>query len=160
MTSRPEPKRLPPLLRKAWYGLNQAFRQRVAHLGITPDQFSILRWLIEGDPGGLTQRQIKDLMASDPNTITSTLRRMEKAGLVARREHEVDRRARRVTVLEHGRATFQSARELAMDLQKQIMRSIPEPRRDRFLTDLESLGNACGAALEKDTAGIKHSGAI
>ena len=33
----PAPKRLPVLLRRAWYGLNQAFRQRVAHLGITPD---------------------------------------------------------------------------------------------------------------------------
>ncbi|MES2573088.1 MAG: hypothetical protein V4710_23900, partial [Verrucomicrobiota bacterium] len=51
---RPDRKRLPPLLRRAWYGLNQAFRQRVAHLGITPDQYSILRWLSEGDPRGLT----------------------------------------------------------------------------------------------------------
>ena len=37
-------KRLPVLLRRAWYGLNQSFRQRIAHLGVTPDQFSILRW--------------------------------------------------------------------------------------------------------------------
>ena len=60
-----ELRRMPPLLRRAWYGLNQAFRQRVSHLGITPDQFSILRWLHEGDPAGLTQREITDLMASD-----------------------------------------------------------------------------------------------
>ena len=39
------PKRLPVLLRRAWYGLNQAFRQRIAHLDLTPDQFCILRWL-------------------------------------------------------------------------------------------------------------------
>ena len=80
----PEIKRLPVLLRRAWYGLNQAFRQRVAPLGLTPDQFSILRWLSEGDPRGLTQRTLTDLMASDPNTITSTLSRMESAGLIAR----------------------------------------------------------------------------
>src|SRR3954469_25322598 len=92
------PKRLPVLLRRAWYGLNQAFRQRVAHLGITPDQFSILRWLSEGDPQGLTQRMLTDLMASDPNTITSTLARMEKSGLIARLPHESDRRANRVKI--------------------------------------------------------------
>src|SRR6187455_3416669 len=92
----PDRRRLPPLLRRAWYGLNQAFRQRVAHLGITPDQYSILRWLSEGDPQGLTQRVITDLMASDPNTITSTLSRMEAAGLVSRHPHELDRRAHRV----------------------------------------------------------------
>ena len=73
-------KRLPPLLRRAWYALNQAFRQRVAHLGLTPDQFSILRWLVEGDPAGLTQRQITDLMASDPNTITSTFPGWKRPG--------------------------------------------------------------------------------
>ena len=80
----PAPKRLPPLLRHAWYGLNQGFRQRIAHLELTPDQFSILRGLSEGDPEGLTQRAISDLMASDPNTITSTLSRMENAGLITR----------------------------------------------------------------------------
>ena len=30
--------RFPLLLRRAWYGLNQAFRRRIVHLGITPDQ--------------------------------------------------------------------------------------------------------------------------
>src|SRR5215217_6070185 len=59
-------RRLPPLLRRAWYSLNQTFRQRIAHLGITPDQYSILRWLHEGDTRGLTQQSITDLMASDP----------------------------------------------------------------------------------------------
>src|SRR4051795_12586285 len=95
----PERKRLPPLLRRAWYGLNQTFRQRVAHLNLTPDQYSILRWLTEGDAAGLTQRQITELMASDPNTITSTLARMEKAGMISRNPHEKDRRAKRVQVL-------------------------------------------------------------
>src|SRR5687768_18085147 len=85
-------KRLPVLLRRAWYGLNQAFRQRISHLGLTPDQFSILRWLSEGDPQGLTQRTLTDLMASDPNTITSTLARMEKSRLITRTPHEQDKR--------------------------------------------------------------------
>ena len=46
----PGNRRLPPLLRRAWYSLNQAFRRRIAHLDITPNQFTILRWLLEGDP--------------------------------------------------------------------------------------------------------------
>ena len=33
---RPERRRLPVLLRRAWYGLNQAFRQRIARMGLTP----------------------------------------------------------------------------------------------------------------------------
>src|SRR4030095_56820 len=108
-TPAPSPRRLPPLLRRAWYGLNQSFRQRIAHLKITPDQFSILRWLSEGDPAGLTQRELTDLMASDPNTITSTLARMEAAGLISRRRHEKDRRAHRVRLRTKGLKTLGQA---------------------------------------------------
>ncbi len=144
-----ELKRLPPLLRRAWYGLNQAFRQRIAHLGITPDQFSILRWLLEHAPIGLTQRELTDLMSSDPNTITSTLSRMEKAGLIARTPHERDRRAHRVIVLDKGRETFANARQIAMALQEQVLSVMPESRRERFLADLELIGNACATALEE-----------
>ena len=147
--SNPMPKRLPVLMRRAWYGLNQAFRQRVAHLGITPDQFSILRWLSEDDPAGITQRRLTDLMASDPNTITSTLSRMEKNGLIARKAHELDRRAHRVKLLPAGRDTFEQAREVAMRLQEQVLVVLPRERRARFLEELESIAEACASKVEK-----------
>lgn len=146
----PEAKRLPPLLRRAWYGLNQAFRQRTAHLAITPDQFSILRWLSEGDPAGLTQRQITRLMASDPNTITSTLARMEKAGLLVRGPHERDRRAHRVQLLPLGLETFEKARQIALRLQEQILAVLPEERREAFLEELAAIATSCAAALETE----------
>ena len=145
----PAPKRLPVLLRRAWYGLNQAFRQRVAHLGITPDQFSILRWLSEDDPAGITQRRLTDLMASDPNTITSTLSRMEKSGLISRQAHELDRRAHRVKLLPAGRETFEQARAVAMELQEQVLATLPQNRRARFLEELEAIAHVCAAAVEK-----------
>jgi hypothetical protein len=42
----PERRRLPILLRRAWYGLNQAFRRRIAKTGVTPDQFTAMRTLL------------------------------------------------------------------------------------------------------------------
>src|SRR2546426_11399240 len=81
----PERRRLPLLLRRAWYGLNQAFRRRIAHLGVTPDQFTVMRTLLEHE--GITQRQLTELMSSDPNTVASVLERMEQANLVARQAH-------------------------------------------------------------------------
>jgi len=148
----PAPKRLPVLLRRAWYGLNQAFRQRVAHLEITPDQFSILRWLSEGDQEGLTQRKLTDLMASDPNTITSTLSRMETVGLIERLPHELDRRAHRVKMLPRGRRTFLKGRKIAMELQDQVLAVLPAERRQQFLDDLEIIGRYCAEVLEKPAA--------
>mgnify|MGYP007011256265 CR=1 FL=1 len=39
----PERKRLPFLLRRSWYLLNQAFRRSISYVGPTPYQFSLLR---------------------------------------------------------------------------------------------------------------------
>jgi DNA-binding MarR family transcriptional regulator len=142
-------RRLPPLLRRAWYSLNQTFRHRIGHLGITPDQYSILRWLHEGDARGLTQQTITDLMASDPNTITSILKRMEKAGLVSRHQHESDRRARRVRIESAGRRTFADAFEVARKLQDEVLAVLPESRRPRFLAELEAVAQACSDASSR-----------
>lgn len=146
----PGPHRIPVLLRRAWYGLNQTFRQRVSHLGITPDQFSILRWLNEDDPGGVTQRRLTDLMASDPNTITSTLSRMEKNGLLERRPHERDRRAHRVRILPKGEQTFSAAQKIAVELQTQVLAVLPTEHRASFLEALATIADACASALRKE----------
>lgn len=147
----PAQRRLPPLLRRAWYSLNQAFRRRITQLGITPDQYSILRWLHEGDPKGLTQREIADLMASDPNTITSILNRMELSGMISRREHESDRRAHRIRVKLRGRNAFAEARQIAAELQKEVLAVLPADRLNTFLEELDIVANACHRALgEKD----------
>src|SRR5881409_2767505 len=97
----PGRRRLPILLRHAWYGLNQAFRRRIAHLGVTPDQFTVMRTLLENQ--GLKQRQLTELMSSDPNTVAALLERMEQAGLVERQSHEKDRRAHRLRLRALGR---------------------------------------------------------
>ena len=149
-------KRLPVLLRRAWYGLNQAFRQRIAHLDLTPDQFSILRWLSEGDPRGLTQRTLTDLMASDPNTITSTLARMEKARLIERRAHESDKRAHRVRLRPQGRRVFEKARNVAIELQQQVMSALPEAEREQFLQNMELLADACAAVTDRSCQKSGH----
>src|ERR1700729_1258673 len=94
----PGRRRLPALLRRCWFNLNQTFRRRIAHTGITPDQFTVMRTLLEGDPKGMTQRELTDLMSSDPNTIASLLERMETAGLLERKAHERDRRANRISL--------------------------------------------------------------
>src|ERR1051326_5034856 len=90
----PGRRRLPILLRHAWYGLNQAFRRRISHLGITPDQFTVMRTLLEA--GGITQSELTGQMSSDPNTVASLLERMEKSGLLERHPHQTDRRGHRL----------------------------------------------------------------
>src|SRR6266478_8648200 len=119
----PQRRRLPPLLRKAWYGLNQAFRRRLAPLGVTPDQFTVMRTLLEN--AGITQRRLTELMSSDPNTVASLLERMEQAGLVERRAHEKDRRANCLRLDPRGRRKYEAAREIAVSMQAEVLSALP-----------------------------------
>jgi DNA-binding MarR family transcriptional regulator len=74
---------------------------------------------------------------------------MEKAGFITRKPHERDRRAHRVQLCETGRRTFEQAREIAIELQNQVLAALPPERRDCFLEELEIVADACAAAIEK-----------
>jgi DNA-binding MarR family transcriptional regulator len=142
-------RRLPPLLRRAWFGLNQTFRRFSAKAGITPDQFTVLRTLVEQEPSHPTQSELSEKITSDPNTITSLLRRMEAGGLIQRRSDAADRRARRIAVKPAGRRVYEQAAPLAWELQNRVLMSLPEERREAFLEDLETIANSCQNALKE-----------
>jgi DNA-binding MarR family transcriptional regulator len=144
----PDRRRLPPLLRRAWYGLNQAFRRRIAHLEITPDQFTVLRTLLESDPAGVTQRDLAKSMTSDPNTVGSLLERMEAAGLVVRKPHEKDRRAHRIQLAPTGRRKYVAGRKIAIALQSEVLLVLPQVAREPFLEHLAMVADACRKAAE------------
>lgn len=148
----PGRRRLPPLLRRAWYSLNQAFRRRIVHARVTPDQFTVMRTLIETEPGEPTQRELAQLISSDPNTIASLLERMEASGLVERVADKADRRARRVRLLPLGRKTYKAVRASALALQSEILAALPEAQREAFLEQLALIAAACAAAAEKSPA--------
>ena len=145
----PDRRRLPPILRRAWYGLNQAFRRRIAHTEVTPDQFTVLRTLLEGDPRGMTQSQLTKVITSDPNTVAALLERMERAGWVERKSHETDRRAHRIRLLPTGKRKFQQVRKLAVALQAEILSVLPEKDREPFLAQLAAVADACRDAAQR-----------
>lgn len=144
----PERRRLPVLLRRAWYGLNQAFRRRIAHTGATPDQFTAMRCLMEGNAMGITQSELTAMMSSDPNTIASLLERMQKAGWIERKQHESDRRAYRIRLKPAGMRKYEELRDIAIGLQSEVLGTVPEGRREDLLADLNAVADACRNAAE------------
>jgi len=143
----PERRRLPLLLRRAWYGLNQAFRRRIAHLDITPDQFTVMRTLLENE--GIRQRELTELMSSDPNTVASLLERMEKAGLIRREKHQKDRRAHQLDLRALGRRKYEEARAIAVETQAEVLYALTEGAREEFLEHLAIVAKACRLAADK-----------
>ncbi len=150
----PDRRRLPPLLRKAWYGLNQSFRRHIAHAGATPDQFTVLRTLHEAK-GGLTQSALTQAMSSDPNTVASLLDRMEKTGWLERRPHATDRRARSISLKPAGKRKYTELRSLAVSLQSKILAVLAESAREPFLEQLSLVADACRDAAEESSPGTK-----
>tara|TARA_A100001037_G_C15049253_1_gene589299 strand:- start:431 stop:937 length:507 start_codon:yes stop_codon:yes gene_type:complete len=144
----PERKRLPLLLRRAWYGLNKAFRRRISHAGATPDQFTVLRTLHEGDPTSMTQSELTRAMSSDPNTVASLLERMEKTGWLERKPHASDRRAKCILLKPSGKRKYTQLRDIAANLQMEILEALPASKREPFLGTIADIANACRDAAE------------
>ena len=141
----PGRRRLPILLRHAWFSLNQTFRRRLAPTGMTPDQYTALRTLSEHEPDGMTQSHLTRVMASDPNTIGALVERLERSGWIARAPHERDRRANRLRLLPAGRRQFQRARKIALALQTEVLSEWSESKREEFLENLAWVSERCRA---------------
>jgi len=142
----PSRRRLPILLRHAWFSLNQTFRRRLAHTGVTPDQFTALRTLMEHELQGLTQSGLNRLIASDPNTVAALVERMEGVGWITRVRHEQDRRANRLRLLPAGRKIYARVRQIAIALQTEVLAGWTERKREEFLEDLADVAERCRKA--------------
>jgi len=144
----PARRRLPILLRHAWYSLNQTFRRRLAHTGVTPDQFTALRTLSEHEPAGLTQSHLTRLIASDPNTIGALVERMERSGWIARVPCDKDRRANRLHLLPAGLKQYNRVRAIGVALQAEVLAKWSEKKREEFLENLAWVSERCRAIAD------------
>ncbi|MBX0299124.1 MarR family transcriptional regulator [Cryobacterium sp. 1639] len=80
-------------------------------------------WLLEKVvvAGPLRMSKLAGWMAVDKSTITTEIRRLEKAGLVNRRSDPSDRRAVLVTATEEGRTAIATHRRLAQDVYETLV---------------------------------------
>ena len=82
--------------------LEQELRRRIEALGVVPGQFAALLALYESD--GVTQAELGDRVQIEQSTMTKTLVRMERDGLVSRAPDPHDRRRTLVWLTDHARA--------------------------------------------------------
>lgn len=136
-------KRFPLLLRSAWFGLNQSFRIRLKAFGLTPDQFTVLRWLHEKKGECIRPSDLAKLMSSDNNTITSIINRMETNRWVKRSPHIHDQRAKQLIIQEAGEALYFKGQAIAHTLEDEIMNSLSEAERLMHLELMHKVSQAC-----------------
>jgi DNA-binding MarR family transcriptional regulator len=106
-------------LRAAYLTVHRRADAHFARQGATADQFVLLALLAHRD--GITQQELVRRASSDPNTVRAMLVLLEGRGLVARKRHPTDGRARCITLTAKGRRVHEKL--FAGD----------QPFRDRFM---------------------------
>lgn len=119
MADLPEPQRhVGNLIRRAQQ-LHLATWARVASPEITSAQYSILAVLAR--VGEASQRELCDEVDLDRSTIADLVRRMEKAGLIARQRAAGDARRNVVTLTEHGAAEHARLVPRVVEVQRELV---------------------------------------
>ena len=91
-------------LRTAYMLMHRQTQSLLSGYGFTAVQYVLLALLNNED--GVTQQELTRRASSDPNTVRAMLLLLERDGLVVRRPHRTDHRARRILLTDKGRRTY------------------------------------------------------
>ena len=140
------------LLRSAYLTLHRQAQQLFAPFGVTADQFVLLTLLVEQD--GVIQQDLVRRSSSDPNTVRAILVLLEKQGLVSRREHEHDGRARMVQLTSKGRSLQRLLMQQSRAFHQAVSANVPKEHWDAVVGCLEGVRESTSA---KRTRGKRKS---
>ena len=113
---------------RLWRASHTQTAAALQSIGLTPALFAVLNYLRARK--GAIQQQIGSAMGIDPSTMVSLVDQLERAGLAKRRTHPQDRRAREVLITPKGRRTLKRARELAEEVEGDVLQGLsPAERR-------------------------------
>lgn len=103
MTSYPEPRavaerELCGLVNGLAQRIAEHVRKRAATLGLTAAQATALREMT----GSMTMRELAERMSCEPSNATFVVDKLEHRGLIERRQHPTDRRAKQLALTPEG----------------------------------------------------------
>lgn len=116
------------LARLFWAGL----QHRIKHLGIVPGQFATLLELWSND--GQTQKELVKKLDIEQATLANTLARMERDGLITRKEHPTDGRAQIIRLTEKAWAIREDAYKAANATNEKALSSLSNEEREQFIS--------------------------
>ena len=111
--------------------LVEMLRKRVAPLGLVPGQFPALLALWEKE--GQTQKELLSMLDIEQATLANTLTRMERDGLIIRKNHPADARARTIHVTERGFSIRDEAYRSVVQINEEILVDLSDAEAKAFL---------------------------
>ena len=118
----------------------------LSEIGVYHGQPPLLFTLRKND--GLSQREIADVLNIAPSTITVMLKRMEKTGLVKRKQDRKDQRISRVYLTDEGSDKCNKAEDALKSLAEECFDGFSREEKEEFKKYLEKMGNNLKEKLE------------
>jgi MarR family transcriptional regulator, lower aerobic nicotinate degradation pathway regulator len=117
---------------RLWRASHTRTAATLQSVGLTPALFAVLNYLRVRE--GAIQQEIGSAMGIDPSTMVSLVDQLERAGLAKRRPHAQDRRAREVLITPKGRRNLKRARELAEEVEDEVLHGLSSAERRHLFT--------------------------
>ncbi|MBV8991534.1 MAG: MarR family transcriptional regulator [Solirubrobacterales bacterium] len=116
---------------RLWRASHTRTAQALGSIGLAPTVFAVLNVL--GAREGTIQQQLSTDMGIDPSAMVKLINELEDAGLAERRRRPNDRRAWEVKITPKGRHTLQQAKQLASDVEDEILGGLTAADRRQLL---------------------------
>jgi len=124
-------------VQRAARSLARIFDDALRPFGLTNGQFSLLMSLNRPEPPQM--RAVADLLAMDRTTLTAALKPLERQGFLTIAVDPNDRRGRRLSLTDAGRAALAAAMPTWTRMHAEIESLLPEGDADRLRRDLRAL---------------------
>lgn len=106
---------------------SKAFRKRIAPLGLTQVEFTVLALLHSNR--GATQRQLGRALGAAPSNLTNLLGRLEGKRLIRRRRGTLDARTQSIALTGAGAALARKAIAASADMEHNVLRTLSDGER-------------------------------
>lgn len=117
--------------------LRNVFDQKVKNLGLTRAQWLVITQLCRRD--GIPQNELADLLEIKQPSLVKLLDKLEKSGLVERRQEEGNRRANRVFLLPKSASILEPMQAIAQGIREKMLANIPEKEQEMLMASLAKI---------------------
>ena len=122
--------------------MTKFYNRRLKKFGITYNHLFILTCLWERE--GVNVKDLSRELLLDSSSLTGHLDRMERVGLVVRKDDPDDRRAVRVFLTDKGRRLKKQLEPIGMELKETLQKEEPKERVAAFAAGLRHISRRLG----------------
>ena len=125
------------LVSQLGFAISRRFGKVLEPLGLEPRQFALLRYVAAAE--GHSQQELGAVLQVPASRMVALLDEMEERGLLERRPHPTDRRAKALYLTPGGRTTLTQAMEAAAAFEGEVTAGLSADERQKLVSLLQRL---------------------